>query len=413
MQQLATPFPSTSFPKSEIKVLLLERVAQSAIDALVKEEFQVETRDKMTEDELIAAIPGVHILGVRSKTKVTAKVLKSASKLLAIGCFCIGTDQVDLSAAANCGVAVFNAPFANTRSVAELCICEMIALARQLCDRTTECHKGVWNKQSSGCYELRGKILCIIGYGHVGSQLSILAEAMGMRVKFFDVVPKLAISLAEPCDTMEEALKDADFVSLHVPATPETVNLIAAKEIAQMKRGAYLLNASRGQVVNLDHAVEALKSGHLSGGAFDVFPHEPATAEPFKCPLQGMKNIILTPHIGGSTEEAQVAIGKEVAAKLISFINHGSSLGSVNIPELCLPPNNNIETHRILNIHKNVPGVLRDINAILGDYNVIAQLLMTMEQVGYLIVDLDAGVSLEVREKISELKSNIKTRLLY
>ena len=393
-------------------MLLLERISQSAVQLFRREGFQVECVDKLSEEQLIEQLPQYHALGVRSKTALTPRVLAAGSRLLAVGCFCIGTDQTDLDAAAKQGICVFNAPFANTRSVAELVLCEMVALSRQLADRSAECHAGKWNKQSSGCYEVRGKTLCIVGYGHVGSQLSVLAEASGLKVHFYDIVPKLALGLAEAKETLDDALSGADFVSLHVPATAQTVNLIGAEQIAKMKKGAYLLNAARGQVVDLDALAAAIKSAHLAGAAVDVFPSEPAGGdEPFECPLRGLPNVILTPHIGGSTEEAQVAIGQEVASKMIAFINSGASVGSVNLPELSLPPHPT--THRILNIHANVPGVLRDVNHVLAEYNVVAQLLMTLGSVGYLIVDVERGVSAEIKAKIAKLHKSIKTRLLY
>ena len=366
----------------------------------------------LSEAELQSRIGQFHALGVRSKTQLTAGVLRAASRLLCVGCFCIGTDQTDLDAAARQGIAVFNAPFANTRSVAELVIAELIALARQLADRSRECHSGRWNKKSRGCYEVRGKTLCIIGYGHVGSQLSVLAEAMGLKVCFFDIVPKLPLGLAQQRDSMQEAMAGADFVSLHVPATAETEHLIGAQQLAGMKRGSFLINASRGQVVELDSVAAALRSGQLAGAAIDVFEREPAGAdESFSCALQGLPNVILTPHIGGSTEEAQVAIGLEVASKMVAFINSGASTGSVNLPELSLPPHPT--SHRILNIHLNVPGVLRDVNSVLSDYNVVAQLLMTKQTVGYLIVDVERGVSHEIKDKIAAIRNSIRTRLLY
>ena len=403
---------ATSFPKKSIRVLLLERISASAVALFEREGFQVECVDKLSEEQLIERLPQYHALGVRSKTQLTPAVLRSASRLLCIGCFCIGTDQTDLDAAAKHGICVFNAPFANTRSVAELVLCEMIALSRQLADRSSECHAGRWNKQSSGCYEVRGKTLCIVGYGHVGSQLSVLAEATGLKVHFYDIVPKLALGLAEAKDSLLDALSGADFVSLHVPATAQTAHLIAAPQIASMKKGAYLINAARGQVVDLEAVAAALRSGHLAGAAIDVFPSEPAAAdELFECPLRGLANVLLTPHIGGSTEEAQVAIGQEVASKMVAFINSGASVGSVNLPELSLPPHPT--THRILNIHANVPGVLRDVNHVLAEYNVVAQLLMTMGSVGYLIVDVERGVSAEIKAKIAKLNKSIKTRLLY
>lgn len=362
---------------------------------------------------MIEQIKTVHAVAVRSRTKLTSDILKHARKLLAVGCFCIGTDQTDLLAASKQGIVVFNSPYANTRSVAELVICEAIALARQMFDRSMELHQsGKWNKQSSSCFEVRGKTLGIIGYGHVGSQLSILAESLGMHVKFYDIVPKLSLGNAIAVQTLEELLSTSDFVTLHVPATPDTNSMISTREIQLMKRGSYLINASRGKVVDVGAAANALRSGHLSGGAFDVYPYEPqGNDEPLQSELIGCRNVILTPHIGGSTEEAQAAIGQEVARKIITYINSGSTLGAVNMPEMSLPIHT--QSHRILNIHKNQPGVLRDVNNVLAEYNVVGQMLMTAGPVGYLIADIDKSASKEVKERIAQLSSNIKTRILY
>ena len=325
---------------------------------------------------------------------------------------CIGTDQTDLEAAAKNGTAVFNSPYANTRSVAELVLGELIMLARQVMDRSKECHASFWNKSAKGCIEVRGKTLAIIGYGHVGSQLSILAEALGMHVVFYDVIPKLPLGNAVAKDSLEAAIKAADFLSLHVPAEESTRNLIGAKEIAMLHPGAFLINASRGTVVDIDAAAAALKSGHLGGAAFDVYPEEPsAVGDPFTSALQGCTNTILTPHVGGSTEEAQVAIGKEVAHKMCAFINSGVSLGSVNLPELSLPKSK--DSHRILNLHQNVPGVLKAVNNALADFNIVAQVLMTRGSVGYMIIDVDKSVSKAVKPLIAQMKANIKTRTLF
>lgn len=402
-----------SFPKNKIKVLLLESISQTAIDIFVKEGFQVETVHKLSEDQLVQKIKDVHVIGVRSKTRLTKRVLEAAEKLLAVGCFCIGTDQTDLEVAQIRGVPVFNAPFANTRSVAEMVIAELIVLARKIGDRSAECHNGVWNKSSSNCYEVRGKTLGIIGYGHVGSQLSVMAEAMGMKVMYYDILNKLPLGLARACDSMNQVLKEADFVSLHVPKTPETVNLITATQLNLMKRGSYLVNASRGDVVNVDDLAAALKSGHLGGCAVDVFPYEPASQdEEFKTPLRGCPNTILTPHIGGSTEEAQEKIGVEVSLKLVSFVNTGCTLDAVNFPNVNLPQNP-YPTHRILNVHHNVPGVLRDINNVLCNYNVVSQVLQTEGKIGYLIVEVDREVAKECRENMMALEKSIKTRVLF
>jgi len=402
----------TSYPKSKINILLMESVHQKAVDGFVKQGFHVETVHRLNEDQLVEKIANVHVIGVRSKTKLTRRVLEAAKKLLAVGCFCIGTDQTDLQYAAERGIPVFNAPFANTRSVAEMVVAEIVVLARKIGDRIRECHEGVWNKMSKGCYEVRGKSLGIIGYGHVGSQLSILAEALGMRVQYYDILNKLPLGNATPSESMDALLASSDFVSLHVPGTEETKNLIGPREIELMKPGSYLINAARGKVVDNDAAAAALRSGHLAGAAFDVYPQEPGSRDtPFESPLRNCPNTVLTPHIGGSTEEAQETIGIEVSGKLLDFINRGTTLDAVNFPELSLPPTKT--EHRILNVHKNVPGVLRSINNILGDYNVSAQMLRTMNGIGYLIVELNSDVSIEVRNKIRSLETSIKTRILF
>lgn len=403
---------TTSFPKNKIKILLLETISRSAIDIFVKEGFQVEAVHKLSEADLKKKIEDVHVVGVRSKTQLTADILSHAKRLLAVGTFCIGTDQTDLDYAASKGIPVFNAPFANTRSVAEMVLAEIIVLARQMGDRNNECHRGFWNKASSGCYEVRGKTLGIVGYGHVGSQLSILAEAMGMRIRYYDILSKLPLGLAQSCDSLQELLKVSDFVSLHVPGNTETNNLIGASEIALMKKGSYLINASRGTVVDVEAAAAALRSNHLAGGAFDVYPYEPASAnEAFVSPLQNLPNTILTPHIGGSTEEAQYAIGIEVASKIVDYINSGNSLDSVNFPEIKLPSKK--DHHRILNVHQNVPGVLKDVNNILSQYNVAAQMLQTKGNIGYMVADVDKELSNECRQLIAALPHSIKTRILF
>lgn len=403
----------TSYPKSRIKVLLTENISKFAVEEFKHESFQVDCVPKgLSEEELLERVGEYHIIGVRSKTKLTAKVLKAARVLKTIGCFCIGTDQTDLETAANLGIPVFNAPFANTRSVAELVIANLIMLARQAGDRNNECHRNVWNKVSKGCYEVRGKKLGIIGYGHVGSQVSVLAEALGMNVFFYDILKKLPLGNATTCRTMEELLAVSDFVSVHVPGTPETKDLIGEKEIATMPKGSYLLNLARGKVVNVDATAAALHSGHLSGAAFDVYPAEPASkAEKFESVLIGCPNTILTPHIGGSTEEAQVNIGLEVAQKLVKFMNEGNTVDAVNFPHVSLA--HSVSTHRVLNVHKNVPGVLRAINDVLADFNVTAQVLMTTKLIGYLMIEVDKEVSKEVKQQLKGLENSIATRLLY
>ena len=406
---------STSFPTNEIKILLLENIHASAGEIFGAEGFRIETmKQALKEDELIAKIRDVHVLGIRSKTQVTERVLKEAKRLLSLGCFCIGTNQVDLVAAAKSGVPVFNAPFSNTRSVAEMIIAEIVVLARQLGDRSREVHEGAWKKVAAGCYEVRGKTLGIVGYGHIGSQLGVLAEAMGMRVLFFDVSTKLPMGNNRSVHALGDLLSEADFVSLHVPETPQTKNMIGHDEIAKMKKGAYLLNASRGTVVVIEALAAAIKSGHLGGAAVDVFPAEPESNDQvFASPLRGLPNVILTPHIGGSTSEAQESIGREVGISLTKFVNTGATTGSVNFPQVELAHHKG--THRILNVHKNVPGVLRDINRIVSDMhaNIHAQILSTDEHIGYVMMDLDQDVSNDVRKAIAALDTNIKTRILY
>jgi len=356
----------------------------------------------------------VHILGIRSKTHVTAEVLANAKRLLTLGCFCIGTNQVDLDAANRRGIPVFNAPFSNTRSVAELVISEVVALARQLGDRSREVHEGNWKKTADGSHEIRGKTLGIVGYGHIGSQVGVLAEAMGMRVVFFDVMTKLPMGNNKSLPTLEELLKVSDFVTLHVPATPQTKMMISAPQLAVMKRGAHLINNSRGSVVDIDALAAAIKEGRVGGAAVDVFPEEPeGNGTGFQSALRGLPNVILTPHIGGSTEEAQESIGYEVATSLTKFTNTGTTTGTVNFPAVELPLLPGM--HRILNVHKNVPGVLRDVNKIIADLNanIVGQVLATDSNIGYLVMDVAKDVSIEVRDGISKLDTNIKTRILF
>ncbi len=402
-------------PPSEIRVLLLENVHDSAVELFTAERFIVDrVSSALSTAELQKRLADVHVLGIRSKTQVSQAVLNDARQLLTVGCFCIGTNQVELAAATGRGLPVFNAPFSNTRSVAELMIAETIMLSRQLGDRTREVHSGVWKKTADKSHEIRGKTLGIVGYGHIGSQLGVLAEACGMRVVFYDRVAKLPIGNNRSYSTLGEMLGEADFVSLHVPATPETAGMIGPEEIAQMKRGACLLNASRGSVVQIPALAAALRNGHLGGAAIDVFPEEPeANSNGFVTELQGLPNVVLTPHIGGSTSEAQESIGREVATSLIKFVKAGATTGSVNFPELEIAPAQN--THRVLNVHKNVPGVLRDVNRIVSERNanIHSQLLKTHADIGYLIMDLDQDVSSEVCRDISQLHTNIRTRILY
>jgi D-3-phosphoglycerate dehydrogenase / 2-oxoglutarate reductase len=405
----------TSYPVHKINFLLLENIHETAREAIAGEGFHVETvPGSLREDELLARIRDVHVLGIRSKTRVTARVLAEARRLLAVGCFCIGTNQVDLAAANLRGVPVFNAPFSNTRSVAELIIAEIIALARQLGDRSREVHEGRWRKVAAGSFEVRGKTLGIVGYGHIGSQVGVLAEALGMQVIFFDIASKLAMGNNARCASLDELLRSADFVTLHVPATPQTKEMIGPEELKTMREGSYLLNASRGTVVVLPALAEAIRSGHLAGAAVDVYPEEPeSNGEGFVTPLRGLPNVILTPHVAGSTTEAQASIGREVAGTLIKFMNAGATGGAVNFPQVELPKTEGL--HRILNSHRNVPGVLRDINRIVSERNanIRSQVLATDPNVGYLIMDLEQDVSDEVRAAIAALETSIKTRILY
>jgi D-3-phosphoglycerate dehydrogenase len=412
---MATSDRPTSFPKNRIEVLLLENVAPTATEIFSGEGFRVEAlKHSLSPDELARKIADVHILGIRSKTQIPAGVLDHARRLLTLGCFCIGTNQVDLGAANRHGVPVFNAPFSNTRSVAELMIAEIVTLARQLGDRSREVHDGKWRKIATQCYEIRGKTLGIVGYGHIGRQLGVLAEAFGMRVAFYDVVAKLPMGNNVTVGSLKELLEQSDFVSLHVPETPQTKNMFGADELKAMKKGSYLLNASRGSVVVIPALAEALQSGQLAGAAIDVYPEEPeSNVDNFKSPLQGLPNVILTPHIGGSTTEAQQAIGREVATALTKFVNSGATAGAVNFPIVDVPEVRG--SHRILNVHRNVPGVLRDINKIVSDRNanISSQVLATDPNIGYLVMDIEKDVSDEVSKAVAALETNIKTRILY
>ncbi len=397
-----------------LKALLLEGIHPGARAILAAEGISVTLMDKSPPAaELPALVSGFDILGIRSKTQVTKAVLEAAPKLLTIGCFCIGTNQVDTEVANASGVPVFNAPLSNTRSVAELMIAEIIMLARQLGDRLKEVHAGRWNKKAVGCREIRGKTLGIIGYGHIGSQLGVLAESMGLRVIFYDIATKLPMGNNRKVDSLEELLSTSDFVTLHVPATRETHHMIGGSELAQMKPGAALLNASRGTVVVIDQLADALRSGHIGGAAVDVYPEEPeGNGEGFVSELQGLNNVILTPHIGGSTEEAQEAIGREVAHSLAKYVMLGTTHGAVNFPtvEHPLAPGK----HRIANIHKNVPGVIGDITHIISEAkaNIFGQVLATDRNVGYLVMDLDQQLPKEVSDRIEALPTSIKTRRL-
>ncbi len=405
----------TSFPKSEIKILLLENVHPVAEEAFRSEGFQVEAvKGAISEAELAQRVRDVHVLGIRSKTQVTPVVLAEARRMLTVGAFCIGTNQIALGHANRAGIAVFNAPFSNTRSVAELILAEVVMLSRHLGDRSREVHDGHWRKVSVGSHEVRGHTLGIVGYGHIGSQIGVLAEAFGMRVVFFDSAAKLPMGNNRAVPRLEDLLEISDFVTLHVPETPQTKNMIGPEELARMKPGACLLNASRGTVVQIDALADAIRRGHVAGAAVDVYPEEPdSNSDGFASPLRGLPNVILTPHIGGSTEEAQEAIGREVSASLIKYINSGATTGSVNFPQIELPVAKG--AHRILNVHKNVPGVLRDINRIASDHNanIRAQVLSTDPDIGYLIMDLEQDVAQDVKRGIGALSTSIKTRILF
>jgi D-3-phosphoglycerate dehydrogenase len=407
--------PETSFPKHLIKVLLLENIHPSAHQLIRGENFQLEVLSSaLKEADLIERIRDVHLLGIRSKTRVTEAALANAKRLLAVGCFCIGTNQVDLAAANRRGVPVFNAPFSNTRSVAELIMAEVIFLARRLPDRLREMHQGTWMKTATGAVEIRGKTLGIIGYGRIGTQVGVLAEALGMRVVFYDIAARLPMGNNASVSSLPELLGQSDYVTLHVPGTAQTHEMIGQPELAAMKPGACLLNASRGTVVQIGPLAAALKSGHLGGAAIDVFPEEPeSNGDGFVSELIGLENVIMTPHIGGSTAEAQEAIGREVGTALIKYVNVGITTGAVNFPQVEPTPVQG--RHRILNVHRNVPGVLSRVTKIMSDIqaNIESQILATDPNIGYLVMDIDRNVSEEARSALAALETNIKTRVLY
>lgn len=406
----------TSYPKEKINILFLENISDKAIE-LFKHNGYVNVKKlsgALSEDELIKQIKDVHLLGIRSKTKVTARVLDAAKKLQAIGCFCIGVNQVDLDAATHHGIVVFNAPYSNTRSVAELIIGLSIMLIRRIPDKNKAAHEGIWKKESKGSYELRGKTLGIIGYGNIGSQVSVLSEGLGMKVLFYDVETKLPLGNAHAAKSLKDLLSQSDIVSLHVPETAQTKNLINKNNIKFFKKGAILINYARGKVVDLDALSKALQEGALSGAAIDVFPWEPEkNGESFSVPLQGLSNVILTPHIGGSTEEAQENIGEDVSNKLFQFLEKGVTNGSHTVPAISLPP---VEKgHRILHIHNNVPGVLSAINTQLSNHNIniIGQYLKTNDEIGYVVLDVDRQLSKKAMELLKDVKETIKVRMLY
>jgi D-3-phosphoglycerate dehydrogenase len=406
----------TSYPKDKIKVLFLENISEAAVQYF-KIQGYTDVRKvtgALSEEELIKVIKDVHILGIRSKTFISKKVLDSAKKLQAIGCFCIGTNQVDLKACKQKGIAVFNAPYSNTRSVAELVIGSSIMLIRKIIDKNAAAHKGIWNKDAKGSFELRGKTLGLIGYGNIGTQTSIMAEAMGMKVKFYDIETKLPLGNAHAVKSIKELVSTSDIISLHVPETASTKNLISKDVLKQFKQGSILINYARGEVVDLDALASALKSKHLSGAAIDVYPWEPEkNGDPFETPLQGLSNVLLTPHIGGSTEEAQENIGEDVSIKLYQYLERGVSNGSLSIPTISLPPVDG--AHRILHIHNNVPGVLSAINTVMSKnkINIVGQYLKTNEEIGYVVLDVDSKLSKTALSLLKEVKETIRVRLLY
>ncbi|MBK8327404.1 MAG: phosphoglycerate dehydrogenase [Moraxellaceae bacterium] len=405
-----------SLDKAKIRFLLLEGVHQNALDVLSNNGYtNIEyLRTALDEDALIAKIKDAHFVGIRSRTQLTEKVLAAANKLIAVGCFCIGTNQVDLKAAMKKGIPVFNAPYSNTRSVAELVLAEAILLLRGIPEKNALVHRGGWSKSAEGSFETRGKVLGIVGYGSIGSQLSVLAESLGMQVIYFDTVTKLPLGNARQIGSMDELLAQADVVSLHVPEIPSTKDMMRAEQFAQMKKGAIFINAARGTCVDIDALAAALESKHLGGAAVDVFPKEPkANDEEFLSPLRQFDNVILTPHIGGSTLEAQANIGLEVAEKFARYSDTGTTLSAVNFPEVAIPLQ--AGKHRLLHIHNNVPGVLSAINRVFAEnnINISAQSLMTNEAIGYLVMDVDADCSTIALQKLQEIEGTIRTRVLF
>jgi D-3-phosphoglycerate dehydrogenase / 2-oxoglutarate reductase len=407
---------TTSYPKEKINILFLENISDAAVKHF-KEAGYGSVRKiggALSEDQLINEIKDIHLLGIRSKSKITAKVLDAAKKLQAIGCFCIGVNQVDLKSATSHGVTVFNAPYSNTRSVAELVIGLSVLLIRRIPDKNRAAHAGIWLKEAKGSFELRGKTLGIIGYGNIGTQVSVLAEGLGMRVIFYDTVTKLPLGNAVAKMTLKEVVSQSDIVTLHVPETAQTKNLITKAVLKQFKKGAILLNYARGEVVDLAALANAIKEEHISGAAIDVYPWEPEkNGDRFETPLQNLPNVILTPHIGGSTEEAQENIGADVSNKLFQFLETGMTIGSHTVPPLSLPPQEG--THRILHVHKNVPGVLSEINTTLSQHNIniLGQYLKTNDEIGYVVLDIDKKLSNQALQLLKEVKQTIKTRLLY
>jgi len=406
----------TSYPKEKIKILLLESVHPASLRLLKNSGYvSVETvTGALSEAELIKKVKDVHLLGIRSKTQLTSRVIEAADRLIAVGAFCIGTNQIDMDACTRRGIAVFNSPFSNTRSVAELVIAHCINLMRRVVEKSNAAHHGEWDKSSAGCFEVRGKTLGIVGYGHIGSQVSVLAETLGMHVAFYDIEPKLSLGNARPVRSLDELLKQSDIVTLHVPETAATNDLMNAQRLAKMKRGAFLINYSRGNVVDLSALRKAIDKGAISGAAIDVFPAEPKTNNDiFETPLQGLSNVILTPHIGGSTVEAQENIGLDVTGKLIQYLETGSSTGSLSVPALSLPVQH--DTHRLLHIHTNRPGVLGEINSKLSKLkvNILGQYLQTNTEIGYVVTDCDKKTAGKALEELQKVKHTIRVRNLY
>ncbi|MBT9551608.1 MAG: phosphoglycerate dehydrogenase [Hydrogenophaga sp.] len=410
------PGPKTSIDKHKIRFLLLEGIHPSAIEVLRAAGYsQIESLPgALPDDQLLAKIADAHFVGIRSRTQLTAEVLSHAQRLAAVGCFCIGTNQVDLAAARERGIAVFNAPFSNTRSVAELVLAEAILLMRGIPEKNAVAHRGGWLKSASNSFEIRGKTLGIVGYGAIGTQLSVLAEALGMKVVFFDTATKLPLGNARPLTSLDELMATADVVSLHVPETPATQWMIGSAQIARMKPSAVLINASRGTVVDVGALASALKNQALLGAAIDVFPEEPhSNKDTFESPLRGLDNVILTPHIGGSTLEAQENIGIEVAEKLVKYSDNGTSTSAVNFPEVALPAHPG--KHRLLHVHRNVPGVLSGINRVFSDHgiNISAQYLQTREDVGYVVMDIDAAHSERALAELAGVPGTLRSRVLF
>ncbi|MGE5692647.1 MAG: phosphoglycerate dehydrogenase [Candidatus Zixiibacteriota bacterium] len=396
-------------------VLLLEKIHPNAAAQFKAKNFAVtEKPASPPESELNQSLGGIQILGIRSKTKLTPKLLQKAPNLLAVGCFCIGTNQVDLKKCTELGIAVFNAPYSNTRSVTELVIGEIIMLLRRIFERNNAVHEGSWTKGDDGCFEVRGKTLGIVGYGHIGSQVSVIAESLGMNVIFYDIVEKLALGNARPVHSLEELLRQSDVVTLHVPEDQSTWNMIGSRQLGMMKKGSYLINTSRGSVVDLEHLGRAFKEGQLKGAAIDVYPNEPSSAgERFSCSLQGLPNVILTPHIAGSTQEAQADIALKTSNRLIRFLEFGTTTGSVNFPEVELPLLN--QNHRIIHIHKNVPGIIKQVAEILArhKYNIEGEYLRTTHELGYLVTDVNRKVTPDVLAELNKIRATLKVRVLF